>query len=599
MSSIDNEWQYLDSTVKYVNTKNDTSIFINGKSINEANFKEAHQLLFTIYNDKKNVDSLYFFIGHWLQFDIEKVRNLNQKVDVKYLKLPILLQKHPFGLLVLQPGETATYKVIPKVRNFNFQYFKPALINTKSLSNFGYQYYYGVHKLYLLITLLFLGFMVAVLIYATFSYILQKTKEHLFYGIYALFFIFYFASRLYFLSIISYSFLQNAYYTIHFLQIIGYVFYGLFLIAFLNLKKQNFLYKFLISFAIIAITYVISDAFIIYKFNNITVSMKLYSILRNVLLIVSFVTMLSLFRSKDKLSKYIAFGVFMLSIFSLISLRVGNNSTSLTHPVYNNFFDIRITLYQFGIATELVFFTIALQFKILRNNREGIIEMQALRLENKNKELQTFMAIMNAKDNERTRIAQEIHDDIGSGLTNIRLLSEIIKAKSVHQSNVEIDKISHSASGLIENMNEIIWSINSKNDNLPNLIAYLRSYVVNYFEDYNQFKIKTDVTDSIPNLIIDGNFRRAVFLVIKEALHNILKHSNASIVNLQIIIIESNILNIIVQDNGIGLQENKNILFSNGLRNMKDRIQNLGGNVHFYAKNGVIIHLQIPLNTTT
>ncbi len=600
-NNLQNNWVSIKNDLKHL-TKGVVSNFENEISINETNFKEKHQLQLTIQNNKNVEDSFYFFLGHWLQFDLQKKQESKWvDAEVQQLFLPILLQKHPFGLLKLKPGETATYIITPKVRNFNYGYFKPYLIKPNELANFGFHYYYESHKVFLLITLLFLGFMIAAFIYALMSYLLQKTREHLSYGIYALFFILYFGSRLFFLSVTDYYILQHASYLIHFLQIFGYVFYGLFIISLLKLhKKKNLLYRLLVVFATIAIIYVIVDAILIYQFNTIKLSMKLYAIMRIVLLIVSGLTILILYKTKDKLSNYVAAGVFALFLFSLISLWSSNTSTSLKHPVYNTFFDLRITLYQIGITIELVLFTIALQYKIMQNNRERVLENEKLRLENEQKEMQSFMAVMKAKDNERTRIAQEIHDDIGSGLTNIRLLSEIAKAKSnsLPNENIALQKISNSANELIENMNEIIWSINSKNDSLHNLIAYLRSYVVKYFEDYESYTVQIDIKNNIPNINIDGSFRRSIFLVIKEALHNIVKHAKANKVSFQILYLDPNNLNIVIEDNGIGIVEGKNLQFSNGIRNMQERIKSLGGNVIVYSKKGVIIHIQMPLSTT-
>jgi signal transduction histidine kinase len=236
----------------------------------------------------------------------------------------------------------------------------------------------------------------------------------------------------------------------------------------------------------------------------------------------------------------------------------------------------------------------ALQYKNNLKNKESITEMEGLRIENEKKEFETFMAVMQAKDKERTRIAQEIHDDIGSGLTSIRLLSEIAKAKNKEKKSIEMDKISSSASELIENMNEIIWSINSKNDNLINLVAYIRQYVVTYFENFEEIQVSTYVPEVIPNVQITGDFRRSTFLVVKEALHNIIKHADATKVILKI---ETtlNRIHISISDNGKGFNENKIRHFSNGLKNMRERIENLGGDFSIRGFEGSVVMLNLPL----
>jgi signal transduction histidine kinase len=312
------------------------------------------------------------------------------------------------------------------------------------------------------------------------------------------------------------------------------------------------------------------------------------------LLGISLVAVYYLFVKKDRLANYVASGILMLFVFGLISLFFSSLSFNKAH--FMNFFDVRIPLYQIGITIELVLFTMALQYKTNIRNKERVMEMETLRVENEKKEFETFMAIINAKDKERTRIAQEIHDDIGSGLTIIRLLSEIAKAKNKDMASTEIDKISSSASELIENMNEIIWSINSKNDNLSNLVAYLRRYVVTYFENYEDIVVKTNMPSVIPNVQISGDFRRSTFLVVKESLHNIIKHAKASQVDL-FISITMQILHISITDNGIGFDQKNIKQFSNGLKNMRDRIEGLGGNFALLSSNGSKIIINLPLQT--
>jgi signal transduction histidine kinase len=201
---------------------------------------------------------------------------------------------------------------------------------------------------------------------------------------------------------------------------------------------------------------------------------------------------------------------------------------------------------------------------------------------------------MNAKDKERVRISKEIHDDIGSGLTNIRLLSEIAKDRNKNISLPEIDKISASANELVENMNEIIWSINSRNDTLSNLIAYLRRFTLSYFENAEQITVSAKIPSTIPEVQISSDFRRSTFLVIKESLHNIIKHADATHVDIDIEI-KMNTLCISIKDNGKGFNQSEANQFSNGLKNMRERVEVLQG--QFIIKNfkGTLITICLPI----
>ena len=130
-----------------------------------------------------------------------------------------------------------------------------------------------------------------------------------------------------------------------------------------------------------------------------------------------------------------------------------------------------------------------------------------------------------AVEQERSRISAELHDDIGGGLTAIRLLSEMNLEKNGDDSTRKyLEKISSSSNELIQKMNEIVWAMNINNDNLQSLISYTRQYAVSYLDDLD-IKCEVEITENIPDIIVTGNNRRSVFLLVKEALNNIAKHS--------------------------------------------------------------------------
>jgi signal transduction histidine kinase len=112
----------------------------------------------------------------------------------------------------------------------------------------------------------------------------------------------------------------------------------------------------------------------------------------------------------------------------------------------------------------------------------------------------------------------------------------------------EIEKISSSADELINNMNAIIWSMSSHNDSLANMVAYIRSYCIDYFEN-TSITPHIEVPEKIPSITVNGSIRRNVFLVVKEALQNVMKHSWASKVNI-ILAKEKEGLSLVIHDNG-------------------------------------------------
>ena len=180
-----------------------------------------------------------------------------------------------------------------------------------------------------------------------------------------------------------------------------------------------------------------------------------------------------------------------------------------------------------------------------------------------------------------------MHDDLGAGMTTIRLYSELAKSKLVNSPMPEIEKISSSANELLGKMNAIIWSMSSSNDSLGNMIAYIRSYALEYFEDTG-ITCKIDIPEKLPNIEVIGEIRRNVFLVVKEALNNILKHANATEVSIKLVRVDDG-LTLYIHDNGKGINMDKLRQFGNGLKNMKKRMADIHVDFSIENKNGTLI----------
>jgi len=193
---------------------------------------------------------------------------------------------------------------------------------------------------------------------------------------------------------------------------------------------------------------------------------------------------------------------------------------------------------------------------------------------------------------ERTRIAAEMHDDLGGGLTTIRFLSQKVLAKSNdHSIKKHVSKIVQQSETLVNNMSEIIWAMNAGFDTLQSLISYSRRYANRYFENY-AIDLKFEVRGSTKNIKINGAKRRNVFLIIKEVLHNTVKHSKAK--NVSILFDIDNSLIIRIKDDGIGLQSTNEL--GNGLKNMETRIRGVNGVIEFENIDGLEIILDVPLH---
>jgi len=177
----------------------------------------------------------------------------------------------------------------------------------------------------------------------------------------------------------------------------------------------------------------------------------------------------------------------------------------------------------------------------------------------------------------KTKLAADLHDSVGSGLTEISILSELVSREVNNGSgNVSqnLKSISETSRYLIDNMSDIVWVVNPLRDSLHDLIIRLKdSY--NDVLTYKGILLKTTNLDKLENIRLPMEYRQNLFLIFKEGINNSLKHSKCS----QIILeanIRGDVLEMVLKDNGIGMRSDEKIM-GNGLRNMEERARIIGG----------------------
>jgi len=206
---------------------------------------------------------------------------------------------------------------------------------------------------------------------------------------------------------------------------------------------------------------------------------------------------------------------------------------------------------------------------------------------------QAELAKKAAVEKERNRISSELHDDVGGGLSSISLISEMTKNATGIEISKQLNKISESAKELVQKMNEIVWALNINNDNMQSLLAYIRQYAVRTLDDID-IVCNINMPENIPSISIAGNDRRNIFLMVKECINNIIKHSKASQVNIEISLNEN--LCIQIHDNGVGFSKTENDVHHFGLNNLKQRAKELNGYIEWQQNSGTTVRMQIPLN---
>jgi two-component system sensor histidine kinase DesK len=193
---------------------------------------------------------------------------------------------------------------------------------------------------------------------------------------------------------------------------------------------------------------------------------------------------------------------------------------------------------------------------------------------------------------ERQRISAEMHDEIGSGVFAIHSLAD--KASKNENAGPEIAQIKNLVIELSDKIREVIWSTNVGNDNLENLFYYTHVQISRLFE-HSEIDFISELPDEIIDLTITVLSRRNIYLLVKEIVHNAIKHSKATTIELKMFTDEQT-LYISVNDNGIGINPNNARPNGMGLGNIKNRVEKLNGTLTIENNAGAHVNIKIPLS---
>lgn len=203
-------------------------------------------------------------------------------------------------------------------------------------------------------------------------------------------------------------------------------------------------------------------------------------------------------------------------------------------------------------------------------------------------------AIRLSEEKQRARFARDLHDDLGAGLTRLRMLSTLALSKVENpELQNDVRALAGTAGDLITNMRDMLWTMNENHNTTSHLISRLREYSYSYFEN-TPTDINFIAPSPIPDIKINALQNRNIYLITKESLQNIIKHSNASKVEITINMVETSFL-LKIKDNGKGFPSSS--ISGNGLGNMNLRAQQINGNLQIESNpnQGVLINLEVDL----
>src|SRR6185437_664949 len=227
-----------------------------------------------------------------------------------------------------------------------------------------------------------------------------------------------------------------------------------------------------------------------------------------------------------------------------------------------------------------------LRRRVAERTRELEIQIQKRQLAERTREI----------EQERARVAHNLHDDLGSALTEVNMLTTLVKSPttSADEKQRYLGELSDTARRMVSSLDEIVWAINPRNDTIASLASYFGSYAQRLL-DLASITCGLDIQHDLPEYPLDPKFRQEIFFAFKEALTNVVRHSGATQVWLRISVREDCLI-VAVSDDGHGFDAKNRQAGEDGIDNMKDRLKSLDGTCEITSDaKGTTVTLRAPL----
>ncbi|MGV8913997.1 MAG: sensor histidine kinase [Kaistella sp.] len=209
--------------------------------------------------------------------------------------------------------------------------------------------------------------------------------------------------------------------------------------------------------------------------------------------------------------------------------------------------------------------------------------------------LQKEIDFQKRTQNEQERISHDMHDDIGAGISAIKLQAEFIKQKTNDpEIALNIDELLQTCADLNISMRQVLWNLKLGNDNIQNFTEHIIQYARNFFGK-TEVKIQV-IKEEFEYDLISAETRRNLFLCVKETLNNIYKHSHSKNIVLHFSQ-NGKYFSVEISDDGVGLKADTE--YGNGLDNMKSRMESVCGRFNFVPSDkGLHISLRVNVEPT-
>jgi len=239
------------------------------------------------------------------------------------------------------------------------------------------------------------------------------------------------------------------------------------------------------------------------------------------------------------------------------------------------------------VALAAFVWVVVLRRRVAERTRELGVQIQKHQLAERRREI----------EQERARVAHDLHDDLGAGLTEVNMLTSLVKSAktSGEEKQRYLGELSETARRMVTSLDEIVWAVNPRNDTIASLASYFGSYAQRLL-DLASVSCGLDIAEDLPEYALEPRFRQELFFAFKEALTNVVRHAAATQVWLRISV-RQHCLIVEVSDNGSGFNQNNHHPGDDGLANMEERLKTLGGQceVKTAPRGGTTVCFRAPL----
>lgn len=595
---VNQDFQYA----KYVEDSREERSAIPVDRLTDSLFKKCsksilnyHWYTLNLTNTSENNIDLCFYLGKNAYLELYDL--LNSSIPISSAGFANLDEAHLNSILFPSyqldytlPANTEKYLFIKLYNYGKFGNVYPIEIFRKeNYLDWSDRKFYKKNLLDLIHPLIFGGILVLAFMMLI-HYFQNKKKEYFFYSIYGLLLFIFLERAFEFNANIRILTLMDPLYFYRYptiLNLLTSIPYILFLNTILELKVKNpSLLKF--SKAIITINLILLIIFLYLTYRNnlnqLYISFNLICNFFPAISLLCIIVCLIYLNFKNRTIIYISFGFIFLFLGTTISIVLnhsGKNTEFYTLPP--------VTYLEIGALLEVLFLSLALGYK----SKESELEISNLQIKNLEIQLESNLKIQSIHD----RISRDLHDDIGSTLSSINILSRenksLLQNVESNKDHQNLQKIHIRSQRLLEQLKDIIWNIDPGNNTFGDLFSHMREYAAHMFEN-SGIQYILQLPEELDNIGLSFELKSTVYLIYKEAVNNICKHSEC---NEAKIVIELSFgqLTMTISDNGKGFEPAK-VNHIRGLHNMQKRSQFINGEILIESSTsrGTCIKVKLP-----